>query len=206
MRELVMYRPAYDWLVTRWQWPYATLFAASFLAILAPIVFRFAGLPLGLVYLQLAIYMVHQYEEHAGDRFRTWVNHMIGQGDDVLTRPATFWINSIFVWLLDLVAIYLACFVDLSFGLIAIYLPMLNAFGHIIPAVIKKQYNPGLCTSVALFLPLGLLSAYWVSRSAASTLEAHILALAVAIAVHAMIIVHVRRRLSQLSLARLGAA
>ncbi|HTU24978.1 MAG TPA: hypothetical protein VMF30_06250, partial [Pirellulales bacterium] len=53
-----------EWLVGKWQWPYATLFAAGFLAVLAPFVFHFAGLPLGLVYLQLPIYMLHQYEEH----------------------------------------------------------------------------------------------------------------------------------------------
>ena len=133
-----------NWLVGKWQWPYATLFTAGFLAVLAPLVFRYAGLPLGLVYLQLPIYMLHQYEEHAGDRFRLWVNNMIGGGREVLTPIATFWINSLLVWLLDVVALYLACFVSLSLGLIAIYLPMLNAFGHIVPAIIKRQYNPGL--------------------------------------------------------------
>ncbi len=136
------------WLVGKWQWPYAALFTAGFLGVLAPLVFRFAGTPLGLVYLQMPIYMLHQYEEHAGDRFRLWVNNMIGHGRDVLTPIATFWINSLLVWLLDLVAIYLACFVDLSLGLIAIYMPILNAFGHIIPAIIKRQYNPGLLTGV----------------------------------------------------------
>ena len=193
-----------DWLVARWQWPYAALFAAGFLAVVAPFVFRYAGLPLGLVYLQLPIYMLHQYEEHAGDRFRRWVNNMIGHGQDVLTPIATFWINSLLVWLLDIVALYLACFVDLSLGLIAIYLPMLNAFGHIVPAVIQRQYNPGLITSIALFLPVGLLSTYLVSRAAGSELHDHLLALGVAIAVHGAIIAHVRRRLSLLARPKLS--
>jgi hypothetical protein len=187
-----------DWLVGKWQWPYATLLAASFLAVLAPLVFRYAGIPIGLVYLQLPIYMLHQYEEHAGDRFRLWVNHMLGHGD-VLTPIATFWINSLLVWLLDIVALYLACFVDLSLGLIAIYLPLVNAFGHIIPMIIKRQYNPGLTTSICLFLPIGVLSAFVVSRAAGSHFQDHLLALGVAIAVHATIIIHVRRRISYLS-------
>lgn len=92
-----------NWLVVKWQWPYAALFAAGFLAILAPLVFRYAGIPLGLVYLQLPIYMLHQYEEHDCDRFRLWVNNMIGHGRDVLTPIATFSINSLLVWLLDIV-------------------------------------------------------------------------------------------------------
>lgn len=194
-----MFGRALDWLVTRWQWPYAALFTAGFLGVLAPFVFRYAGFPLGLIYLQLPIYMLHQHEEHAGDRFRLWVNEMIGHGREVLTPIATFWINSLLVWLLDIVALYLACFVDLSLGLIAIYLPMLNACGHIVPAVIKKQYNPGLITSIVLFLPVGVFSTIVVSRAAGCDLQEHLLALAVAVAVHATIIVHVRRRMAYLS-------
>jgi hypothetical protein len=194
-----MFARTLDWLVNRWQWPYAGLFAAGFLAVLAPFVFHLAGWPLGLVYLQLPIYMLHQYEEHAGDRFRKWVNTMIGDGREVLTPIATFWINSLLVWLLDIVALYLACFVDLSLGLIAIYLPMLNACGHIVPSLIKKQYNPGLATSVLVFLPVGVLSAMVVSRAAGCDVQDHLLGLAVAVAVHAAIIVHVRRRMSWLS-------
>jgi hypothetical protein len=188
-----------NWLVGKWQWPYATLFAAFFLIALAPFVFKYAGIALGLVYLQLPIYMLHQYEEHAHDRFRLWVNQMIGHGQEVLSPIATFWINSLLVWGLDLVALYLACFVDLSLGLIAMYLPMLNACGHIIPAMIKRQYNPGLITSVVLFLPVGLVSTYFVSRAADSDWQNHLLALGVAIAVHGTIIAHVRRRMWYLS-------
>jgi hypothetical protein len=194
-----MFGRSLDWLVGKWQWPYAALFTAGFLGVLAPLVFRYAGIPLGLIYLQLPIYMLHQYEEHAGDRFRRWVNKNIGHGRDVLTPIATFWINSLLVWLLDLVALYLACFVDLSLGLIAIYLPMLNAVGHIVPAIIKRQYNPGLVTGVTIFLPVGVLSTYFVSRAADSHLPDHLLALGVAIAVHGIIIAHVRRRMSYLS-------
>jgi hypothetical protein len=194
-----MYGRTLDWLVGKWEWAYASLFTAGFLVVLAPFVFHFAGMPLGLVYLQLPIYMVHQFEEHAGDRFRAWVNQMIGHGREVLTPIATFWINSLLVWLLDIVALYLAYFVDLSLGLIAIYMPIVNSFGHIIPAVIKKESNPGLVTSVCLFLPVGLLSALIVSRAADCHLSNHLLALGVAILGHGIIIAHVRRRLSQLA-------
>ncbi len=171
-----MFSRALDWLVGKWQWPYAALLGAGFLGAIAPVVFRFAGAAVGLVYLQLPIYMVHQYEEHAGDRFRLWVNAMIGHGREVLTPIATFWINSLLVWLLDLVALYLACFVDLSFGLIAIYLPVVNAFGHVVPGVVKRQYNPGLLTSLLLFLPVGVVSIVVVSRAAGSSVGDHLLA------------------------------
>jgi uncharacterized membrane protein len=193
---------ALDWLVGKWQWPYASLFTAGFLIVLAPIVFHFAGIPLGMVYLQLPIYMLHQYEEHRDDRFRLWVNQNIGHGREVLTPIATFWINSLLVWGLDLVALYLAIFVNLSLGLMAIYLPMLNAFGHLVPGIVTRKYNPGLVTSACLFLPVGLLSTVLVSRAAGSTLQDHLLAFGVAIAVHATIIIHVRRRMTYLSRAQ----
>lgn len=188
-----------NWLVAKWQWPYAALFTSSFLVVLAPFVFYFAGVALGLIYLQLPIYMLHQYEEHAGDRFRLWVNNMIGGGREVLTPIATFWINSLLVWGLDLIALYLACFVDLSLGMMAMYLPMLNAFGHIVPSIVKKQYNPGLITSICLFLPVGIFSTVLVSRAAGAELRDHLFAFGVALAVHATIIVHVRRRIALLN-------
>lgn len=191
-----------NWLVGKWLWPYATLFAACFLGLLSPLVFRFAGVPLGLVFLQLPIYMLHQFEEHRDDRFRRWVNHNIGHDREVLTPIATFWINSLAVWLLDFVALYLACFVNLSLGLIAIYLPLLNAIGHIVPMIVKRQYNPGVVTSILLFVPVGVLSVYIVSTAAGSHLHDHLLALGVAIAVHGAIIVHVRRRIMALSRAQ----
>ena len=76
---------------------------------------------------------------------------------------------------------------------------MLNAIGHIVPAIVKRQYNPGLITSLAVFLPVGLLSTYVVSRAAGCDVQDHLLALGVAIAVHGTIIAHVRRRIALLS-------
>jgi hypothetical protein len=65
--------------------------------------------------------------------------------------------------------------------------------------VVKRQYNPGLITSLTVFLPVGLLSTYVVSRAAGCDVQDHLLALGVAIAVHGTIIAHVRRRISYLS-------
>ena len=142
------------WLVGRWQWPAAALFAGLFLLAVAPAVLAAGPLVL-VVYLQLPAYLVHQYEEHAGDRFRLYVNRVIGGGREALTPVATFWINALGVWAVDLVALYLAVFLDPALGLIAAYLPVVNAVGHVGPAAARREYNPGLGTALVLFLPLG---------------------------------------------------
>lgn len=186
------------WLVQEWQWPAASLFAACLLLLLVPTWLRVAGLALTLVYLQLPVYMLHQWEEHAGDRFRQYINRNLAGGREALTPIATFWINALGVWAVDVAALFLACFVDLSLGLIAAYLPLVNAVAHIGPAVARREYNPGLWTSLALFLPLGGWGVYEVATASGTTWVGHAIAIGVAVAVHAAIIVHVFRRLARL--------
>ena len=74
----------WGWLVGEWQWPYAALFTGCALLALAPLWFHFAGGPLGWVHLQLPIYMLHQGEEHAGDRFRLHANRVVAGGREKL--------------------------------------------------------------------------------------------------------------------------
>lgn len=184
-----------DWLIGRWQWPAATLFAGLLLLLLSPVWFAVAGPPLGVVFLQLPVYMLHQWEEHAGDRFRLYVNRTIGHGREALTPAATFWINSLGVWAVDLAALYLAAFVDVGLGLVAVYLPLVNSLGHIGPAVAKREYNPGLLTAVLLFLPLGV---WGLALIPADDWVWHATGLGAAVAVHVAIVIHVVRRLKRL--------
>jgi hypothetical protein len=65
------------WLVREWQWPAASLFAACLLLLLVPAWLGVAGLALTLVYLQLPVYLLHQWEEHTGDCFRQYVNRTV---------------------------------------------------------------------------------------------------------------------------------
>jgi hypothetical protein len=188
----------FGWLVRDWNWPAASLFTGGFLLLIAPAWFGVAGLPLTLVYLQLPIYQLHQWEEHAGDRFRQYINRTLAGGREALTPMATFWINSLGVWGIDLATLYLAT-IDLSLGLIAIYLPLVNAVAHIGPSVKRREYNPGLWTSLALFIPIGGFSLYVVAAASGATWIDHAIGIGVAIAVHAAIAIHVARRIARLS-------
>lgn len=190
-------RRCWNWLVVDWQWPSASLFAAITLLTVAPLWFAASGLVLGCVFLQLPVYLLHQWEEHRGDRFRLYINRVIGGGREALTPAATFWINALGVWGVDLAALYLAVFIDPALGLMAIYLPLLNSLGHIVPAVIRREYNPGLWTTLGLFLPVSGACAVVVATHSHACWRAQTVSLGVALAVHAAIIVHVRRRLSR---------
>jgi hypothetical protein len=191
--------------VREWQWPAATLFAAYAMLLATPVWLHVAGVAVTLVFLQLPLYMVHQFEEHNGDRFRLYMNQKVARCE-ALTREGAFWINAIGVWGLEIVMLYLAVFVDMRFALAAFYLPVVNALTHIREAVARREYNPGLWTSLVLFLPIGGWGLYRVSVDLGATWRDQLLGAGIAIAVHvaiiAYIVVRVRRLRSASAMAR----
>src|SRR5262245_22838194 len=186
-----------DWFLHNWM--YAGFLAGLFLLAVAPVFAAAVGLPLLLVYLQLPVYMLHELEEHDDDRFRKFVNDLLAGGREVLSTPAVVVINVVGVWVVILIALYLARFVGLGLGLIAIYLTLVNALVHIVGAVVQRRYNPGLATAVLLFLPVGIWALMVVSAAPGVTATDHVIGLAVAILVHAAIAVHIRQRMAALS-------
>ncbi len=182
-----------NWLIGKWNWPGAAAFAGIVLLALAPIVWVTVGGVIFWIYVQLPVYMLHQLEEHAGDRFRLFVNETMGGGVEVLSRRATFVINSVGVWGVDLAALYLAVFVNPGWGLMAMYLPLVNVVGHVGQAVALRRDNPGLFSAVFVFVPVAGIGLWSVTRAVDATWPMQIAGLAVAIAVHAAIVVHVKR-------------
>jgi hypothetical protein len=116
----------------------------------------------------LVVYILHQYEEHWIDLFG---NHyaFLGHVNDLFTRfsgcearspcpltpAAVFVINTSLVWLVGVLAIWRApshLFPALAMAGIVV----VNAVTHIVAAILRQEYNPGLLTSLVLFIPLGL--------------------------------------------------
>ncbi|MEM8884297.1 MAG: HXXEE domain-containing protein [Planctomycetota bacterium] len=172
-------------------WVYGGFLASFVLLGMLPLVAPHWPLHLVLVYLMTPAYMWHQYEEHDGDRFRRYFNGMLADGREVLTRRAVFVINVPLVWGVNLGALLLAGLVHPGFGLVAVYLVVVNAIVHVVPAVRLRTYNPGLVTAVALFLPLGGLALFVFADVEAGY---HMLAFAIVVALHAGIVVHALRR------------
>lgn len=169
-------------------WVYGGFLAAFLLLGLMPVFSCFWDLPLILVYLQLPVYMLHQLEEHDDDRFRRFINNLIGGGREVLSKGAVFIINVPGVWGVNLLSILLAFSVDLGFGLIGVYLTLVNGLVHVAQAIRLRSYNPGLVSALVLFLPVGGLALAYVIRSESVTVGYHLLGLGCAILIHVAII------------------
>lgn len=180
------------WLIDDWQWPQAALFCGIVCLVLLGAIFPILNLASLIVALQLPNYMIHQFEEHHNDRFRNFVNLQMGNGREVLTRNATFFINSVGVWGVNLCSLALMAHLHEGFGLFAIYLTLVNGVIHCIPAMIQRTYNPGLWTAIVVFLPVGALGCYHLWNN--PTLF-HLAGLGTSILIHAMIIVYLKAQL-----------
>lgn len=180
-------------------WVYGGTLAALMLLALTPVLARGWPLALLLTWAQLPAYMLHQYEEHDDDRFRRFVNATLGAGREILTRRDTFIINIVGVWGVDALAFALAARIDIGWGLIAVYLSLVNGVIHALQAIAMRRVNPGLYTAVGLFLPLGAATLWVFATEPGVTLAHHALGLGIALAIHAAIVVHAlshRRRLA----------
>lgn len=147
------------------------------------------------VFLLQPIYMIHQIEEHIDDRFRRFVNDHLAGGKEALTPAAVAVINIGGVWIVNAAALLLAGLSHPGWGLVAGYLTVVNAIPHIGAGVKMRAYNPGLVSSILLFLPAGLATLILVSGEPGVGVAAHLGALALILALHAAIILHVKRRM-----------
>lgn len=175
-------------------WVYGGFLAGILILCLTPIFAAGWSLPLLAVFLHLPVYMLHQYEEHDANRFADFVNREIGHGIEVLSPPAVFVINIPGVWGVNAVSIWLAASLSPAYGLIGVYLTLINAIAHIGQGIAMRRYNPGLATAVLLFLPLSAWSLAVIGRGGDATFFHHALGIAIAILIHAGIIAYVGSR------------
>ena len=177
-------------------WVYGGLLAGLLMLLLMPLLTLGWPNELKLFYLTLPIYMLHQYEEWDGDRFRIFLNNHLGHGKNLLTHKAGFVINIFGVWGVIAASLYLAFYVNPGYGLIATYLVLVNAFVHIVAGLVLRSYNPGLFTAIVLFIPLGLYTIY--RENFDSDRPFQYIGIAIAVLIHVSIMWHLLRRRKQL--------
>jgi len=173
-------------------WVYGGALAGLLLLALLPALTTGWSLALVAVLLQLPVYMLHQYEEHDNDRFRQFFNHTVFGGREVLSRGAVFVINVPGVWGVIAAAFCLARFVNIGFGLIAVYLTLVNAVVHVVSALALKRYNPGLATAVLVFLPVGGFGLRQIDQAGGGGPAMQALGLGAAVGIHVAILVYAR--------------
>jgi hypothetical protein len=185
-----------NWLAARWV-AAAGFMAAALLALL-PVLWAPLALPVLLIFLHSPAYMLHQIEEHTGDRFRRFANTVMFGGSEALTTASVLVINIPVVWGLNLGALYAASLLGPGYALVAPYALVVNALTHLGAALRLRRYNPGLASALLVFLPLGLITLWIIGSEADTTLHQHLAALAGALALHALIIAYVALRLWRL--------
>jgi len=178
-------------------WVAAALCMAVFLLLLAPALTLSWDVPILLIYLLLPIYMLHQVEEHTGDRFRQWVNQRFG-GVEALTPNAVLVVNIPGVWGIGLLSLYAALLFGTGWGLAMIYLVLVNAVIHIAGGIRSRAYNPGLGTAIAVFLPVGGVAFRLVSSTPGVHALHHAVGLAIAIVIHVALVIHTFLRAKRL--------
>ncbi|RUX04937.1 HXXEE domain-containing protein [Mesorhizobium sp. M2A.F.Ca.ET.037.01.1.1] len=171
-------------------WVVGAGFMAASLVAVAPVVPL--PLPVFLIFLHSPVYMVHQVEEHTGDRFRKFANEHVFGGRDALTVASVLVINLPFVWGINLLALYAALLWGPAWGLVAPYVMIVNALAHLVTSARLRKYNPGLVTSALLFLPLSVVTIWTIGRTAG--LLPHLIGAALAVLLHLAIIALVTAR------------
>jgi hypothetical protein len=144
-------------------WSRASLLSAALLLLFSPFLYDSLGIIGFLIFLQLPLYLIHQYEEHGRGAFKAFANQMIGGGKDLLNDVSILWINGL-VWIVDISVLYLAYYYSLTYGIISIYLTVINGLLHVMGSIALRKYNPGLWTSLFMFLPIGGFGLYEISQ------------------------------------------
>ena len=187
-----------SWLVDDYNWSRFALPGALILLASFPVVLTAENRPLVLMSTLLPAYMIHQYEEHAHGRFVPFFNATVGRGRDVLTPLSAFWINILGVWLVFVVAFYLAKYWAIGFALVPVYLTLVNAVSHVVAAVVVRGYDPGLVTSLLLFVPWGGFLMVYFSDDVDRVLRVNAAALVASVLGHAVVIVYAVRKRKRL--------
>ncbi len=186
-----------DWLYGNWAKMCLFIAALLFTALLAFV--DASNFPLFLIWLQVPLYLLHQYEEHAWPGgFKDYVNRKVFKtgGEVPLSEKSVFWINIPVVWVLMPLFALLARF-GLAFGAWIPYMAAFNALTHIIAAIAKREYNPGFFISLFVTLPVAAYALWVLYQAGVLSLAVNVISITVAVLIHAAIVVYAKTQLDK---------
>jgi hypothetical protein len=145
-----------NWLYNNWAKLSGLL--AIIVTVLIYIFINPSNLLLFLIWMQLPIYLLHQFEEHNWNGFKNYVNRnvfKVKEDDFPLNDKIIFWVNIPIVWILIPIFSGLS-HLNIMFGLWIPYFAVFNSLTHVIVSVRNREYNPGLLVSLILGIPVGI--------------------------------------------------
>ena len=150
-----------------------------------------------LIWIQIPIYLLHQFEEHSWPGgFKRFVNKEIfnvENGEYPLNDIIIFWINVPIIWILMPIFAVLS-FNNLLFGLWIPIFAVFNSLTHVIGAIVKRKYNPGLFVSVVLGIPVAIYTLWLFYTLINIPLMVTLLSIVVVLLLHLAIIIPAVRR------------
>jgi len=153
-----------------------------------------------LIWLQVPVYFLHQFEEHAWPGgFKDFVNKTvfrIPDKDYPLNDRNIFWINVPAIWILMPISAALS-HIHVELGFWVVYFSVLNALTHVAAFYKLKVYNPGLFISLVLNIPVGIYAVAKIHEAGLLTPLVTVASIAFAIFLHVLIIVYAKKRLEE---------
>jgi hypothetical protein len=145
-----------NWLYENWA--KLSVFLAVLVTILIFVFIKPENFVLFLIWIQIPIYLLHQFEEHSRNGFKNYINQKVFQvpeGDFPLNDKNIFWINIPIIWILMPIFAGLSS-INLMWGLWIPYFAVFNSLSHVIFSIRNREYNPGIIVSLILGIPLGV--------------------------------------------------
>lgn len=154
----------FSWL--KKEWAKVGLILSVFLFVFLFVFVREADFVVFLLLLQTPLYMIHETEEYIfpggfGKFFNTKILNLETE-DEPVNENFIFYVNVLLIWIV-LPLFGLLSTIDYNFGLWIPYFSLFAGIAHILLAIkAKRIYNPGLVVSLALNIPIGLWSIFYL--------------------------------------------
>jgi len=168
-------------------WPKSTIFLAVYSTILIVVFVLKIDIALFLIWIQLPIYWLHQFEEYVfpGGFIETFNRQVLGSNEKEwpMSKRASFWINIPIIYIAFPLSAIMAGTVDISIGIWTAYFSILNATSHVGMFVKKRKYNPGLFVSAFLNIPVGVFTVWYFYSNDVISVFGHLTGVLVAVTV-----------------------
>jgi hypothetical protein len=179
-------------------WTRVTLPVAVAVLLLLPVTFAAVSAATFFALLFVPLFLLHQYDEHAGDRLRYVVNRIMASSLEPLSPRRTLLIAALGGWLPLFAAPLLSAYASPVFVVIPAVLALLEVVLHLSGVLVMGKSSPGLPTALVLLLPFAVF-AVGAAETAGAELLHYLGAFAVAAAPRAfgaLLILGQRNRLA----------